>query len=396
MELAIWLLALAASGLLAVSTIVYAVECVFGSLPRRTAPETTERVRAAVAVLVPAHDEEHGIAATLQNIAAQLRDGDRLLVVADNCSDRTAKVAGATGAEVVERHDPTRRGKGYALDYGLAHLARDPRPVVIVVDADCTLLTGAIDELSRTVTATGRPAQSCYLMVASVEQKRRFGVAEFAFLVKNLVRPRGLARLGLPCQLTGAGMAIPWAAIGSIDLAHGHLVEDMKLGLDLAASGYAPVYCEDADVRSAFPETAVGAESQRRRWEYGHLAMLAASGRRLLNRQVLGDPKRLAMTLDILVPPLTLLAAGIAAVIAAGAVVAGLGFGLAPLAVSAGSGLLLLLATAAAWAVHGRQVLPARAVLGIPGYMLGKVRMYPRALVGKTEQVWVRTDRTRT
>ena len=394
-ELAVWLLALAASSLLAVPTIVYAAECIFGSLPRSDAPRPAIP-RAAVAVLVPAHDEEQGIAATLRNIAAQLRDGDRLLVVADNCSDRTAAVARAAGAEVVERHDPSNRGKGYALDFGLAHLARDPRPVVVIIDADCRLLAGALDELSRTVTVTGRPAQSCYLMVAGSDRNGRFGVAQFAFLVKNLVRPRGLARIGLPCQMTGAGMALPWAAVGTVDLAHGHLVEDMKLGLDLAAAGYAPVFCEDAGVRSDFPESTTGAESQRRRWEHGHLAMLAASGRHLLDRRVLGNPNLLAMTLDVLVPPLTLLAACIAAVVVLGALVAALGFGLAPLAVSAASGVLLVLATAVAWAAHGRQALPARAALKIPGYMLGKVGLYPRALAGKSEQEWVRTDRTRT
>jgi len=395
MELAIWLLALIASGLLAVPAVVYATECILGSLAGSVSPRTMHAPRQAVAVLVPAHDEAQGIAATLETIVAQLRDGDRLLVVADNCSDDTAMVARAAGAEVIERHDPSNRGKGYALDFGIAHLAKDPRPVLVVIDADCRLLPGSLDALSRTVSGTGRPAQSCNLMVASDDQKPRFGVAEFAFLVKNLVRPRGLARLGLPCQLTGTGMAIPWAAIGSIDLAYGHLVEDMKLGIDLAAAGYPPVYCEDAGVRSDFPETAAGSESQRRRWEHGHLAMVAASCRRLLNPQVLGDRNRLAMTLDILVPPLTLLAAGIAGVIATGALVAGLGFGYAPLALAAASGTLLAIGTATAWAAHGREALPARAVLKIPVYMLGKVWIYPRALIGKSEQVWTRTDRTR-
>ena len=395
MELAIWLLALIASGLLAVPTFIYAAECLLGSLPGTVSRTTKHAPRLPLVVLVPAHDEEQGIAAALQNIVAQLRSGDRLLVVADNCSDQTAMVARAAGAEVIERQDPSKRGKGYALDFGLAHLARDPRPVVVIVDADCRLLPGALDALSRAVSATGRPAQSSYLMVAGSNPARRPAVAEFAFLVKNLVRPRGLARAGFPCQMTGSGMAIPWAAIGSIELAHGHLVEDMKLGLDLACAGYPPLFCEEAGVRSDFPETVEGRDSQRRRWEHGHLGMLAASFKRLLSRRTLGDPNRLAMTLDVLVPPLTLLAAAVAAVIAVGAVVAGLGFGLAPLSVAAASGILLLIGTGAAWVAHGRQVMPARSLLKIPGYMLGKVWIYPRALIGRSEQNWIRTDRTR-
>src|SRR5262245_49258519 len=74
-------------------------------------------VRQRVTVLVPAHDESRGILATIEGIKAQLVAGDRIIVVADNCTDDTAAVAAAAGAEVIERHDRTSVGKGYALDF---------------------------------------------------------------------------------------------------------------------------------------------------------------------------------------------------------------------------------------------------------------------------------------
>ena len=46
-----------------------------------------------------------------------------------------------------------------------------------------------------------------------------WAISALAFLVKNQVRPRGLARLGLPCLLTGTGMAFPWAVIRGAPLA---------------------------------------------------------------------------------------------------------------------------------------------------------------------------------
>src|SRR4029077_10387036 len=70
-------------------------------------------------VVVPAHDE----ALAIEGVVANLRkldwpaDGFRVLVVADNCTDTTAALARAAGAEVLERNDPTRRGKGYALAF---------------------------------------------------------------------------------------------------------------------------------------------------------------------------------------------------------------------------------------------------------------------------------------
>src|SRR4051794_21947706 len=61
--------------------------------------------RRSVAILIPAHNEGPNIADSIRNIASQLVKGDRIVVVADNCSDDTAKVASEAGATVVERFD---------------------------------------------------------------------------------------------------------------------------------------------------------------------------------------------------------------------------------------------------------------------------------------------------
>src|ERR1700760_1048731 len=70
-------------------------------------------------VVVPAHNEESGITRTVKSLLAMDWPADqfRVLVVADNCTDDTAAVARAAGALVLERHDMTLRGKGYALRY---------------------------------------------------------------------------------------------------------------------------------------------------------------------------------------------------------------------------------------------------------------------------------------
>src|SRR5438105_1471528 len=96
---------------------VLTVEALAALLPRRRRPAAAA-CRPRCAVLVPAHDEEAGVGRTLEAVRAQLAPGDRVLVVADNCADRTAAVAAAAGADVAERRDPARRGKGYALDFG--------------------------------------------------------------------------------------------------------------------------------------------------------------------------------------------------------------------------------------------------------------------------------------
>ena len=166
--------------------------------------------RRRIGVIVPAHNESSGLLPTLADLRSQLLPSDRLVVVADNCTDDTATIASTAGAEVIERHDQFRVGKGYALDFGLRHLQLDPPEVVIVIDADCRVGERAIDLLALACASTGLPAQALYLMTSPQPATINRQVAEFAWRVKNWVRPLGLKALGLPCQLMGAGMAISW------------------------------------------------------------------------------------------------------------------------------------------------------------------------------------------
>ena len=139
------------------------------------------------------------------------------------------------------------------MDFGLKHLSQDPPAIVIVIDADCRIAEGTIDQLAATCAATHRPVQALNLMTAPDESPINYRVAEFAWRVKNWVRPSGLNALNLPCQLMGTGMAFPWELIRSADLAHGSIVEDVKLGLDLAQAGSPPLFCPSAEVKSHFP-----------------------------------------------------------------------------------------------------------------------------------------------
>ena len=70
----------------------------------------------------------------------------------------------AHGAEVIERHDLSRPGKGYALDFGLAHLSAAPPGILIMIDADCRIVRGTIATLVKVCAETHRPTQALYLM----------------------------------------------------------------------------------------------------------------------------------------------------------------------------------------------------------------------------------------
>ncbi|MXQ13735.1 glycosyltransferase family 2 protein [Microvirga makkahensis] len=345
-----------------------------------------------IAVIVPAHNEEAGIRQTLQDIAAQLRPCDRLLVVADNCTDDTAAVARAAGAEVSERQDPERRGKGYALDWGLRHLRQDPPETVVIIDADCRVAPGSILPLAQTAFAAGRPTQALYVMKSAREGQRR-RVQELAWMLKNHVRPLGLARLGLPCQLMGTGMAFPWQPLAAVDLASGHLVEDVKLGLDLAARGRAALFYPAAYVESTFPASETGIITQRQRWEIGSTRTLVQEAPRALWRGLrTGNRDLLALALDLLVPPLSLLSAVVGLVWLACAAAALVGYGLMPLLLATIAGLLTAGSLTLAWARFGRRILGVRDLPELAGHLMQKVRIYRR--LGHLPE-WIRTDRSR-
>jgi cellulose synthase/poly-beta-1,6-N-acetylglucosamine synthase-like glycosyltransferase len=390
MQFGDWLL-LAAAALTAVPFLVLATEALASLLPLRTQRTAG---RPPCVVLVPAHDEEAGIAATIRNVRDHLIFGDRLLVVADNCTDCTAGAARAAGAEVVERTDPDRRGKGFALEYGLRQLENLPPGVVVVVDADCLLETGALDALVRQAAATGRPAQGVYRIGTGVEPDPRRRLSAFAVVLKNEIRPRGLDRLGLPCLLTGTGMAFPSEVLQKAHLGTGNIVEDMKLGADLALAGHPPRLCPTARLTGAAAPDRQATIKQRTRWEHGHVhTLLTQAPRLMIAGLVRFRPGLVGLGLELAVPPLSLLLAVWSVLLAVCLVWwQGAGGSWAPAFALLGAAVLMGGAILLGWVKYGRRTLPLMTLLAAPAYVAWKLPIYAKMLVSR-EKAWVRTQR---
>lgn len=386
----------AAAGLLTFLVTIVAAEIVT-ALPASTRrPIVRHGTRPRLVVLVPAHNEGSGLIPTLSDIQRQLLSNDRVLVVADNCTDDTAEVARARGAEVVERHDTTRVGKGYALDKGLQHLSSNPPEVVVIIDADCRVENGTIEQLALTCAATGRPVQSVNVVTSPYKSLVNHKVAEFAGRVKRWVRPLGLSVFGLPCQLTGTGMAFPFNLLHSADLTSGSITEDLKLGLELSLAGYSPVFCPSARVTSEFPSSIKGTRTQRERWEQGHIDMILKDAFRLVVLAIARHNwQLLALTLDFAVPPLSLLGILLANMLGLTLLAAFFGLSSAPLIVITATLFEFIAAIFVAWLICGRDLLPASSILSLVTYMTGKVGLYIQILAGKGGARWDRTDRNK-
>jgi cellulose synthase/poly-beta-1,6-N-acetylglucosamine synthase-like glycosyltransferase len=352
------------------------------------------RQQSSLAVIIPAHNESAGIKKTIDTIKSQLCPQDYLIVVADNCDDDTASVARHAGASVLERRDATHRGKGYALDFGLQHLASiNPPDLVAFIDADCDVAQGSLFALRQQASDLNRPVQATYLMEKPSNQGLKVSVSAFAFKVKNLVRPLGLFHMGQSCLLTGTGIVLPWAATQAVNIASSNIVEDMKLGLDLAIARYAPLFCEDALVISRLPEEEQAAMKQRTRWEHGHLQTIIDYVPQLLI-QALAQKRLdlLFLALEISVLPLSLMAALTLALFLLSCILAYALQIWVPLYISGMTLVLLFGGILIAWQGFGKEDLSLKDLMMAPLYLLWKIPLYFKFLI-KPEQNWIRTKR---
>jgi len=378
---------------LAIPVAVVCIQCLAAVLPGRRPHNTKPGRRPRIAVLVPAHNEQAVLAETLEAIKAQLKSGDRLVVIADNCTDDTAQLARETGAEVVERNDAGRRGKGYALDCGIRYLEHDPPETVVVLDADCEPGPGAIARIAEEAVKAERPVQCLNLVEGANEARAIETVSRLAFTVKNLVRPLGLRRLGMPCLLTGTGMAFPWPIIATASLADGNIVEDMNLGINLAIDGHPAILCSEARVTSRMPERPEAAAGQRKRWEHGHLHTLLNQVPRLTKHSVLKKKPSLAvMALDLSVPPLALLSLLLALAFGGCMLATFKGLSHYPALICGASIASLAACIAAAWFKFARRTIPVNSLLMIPLYVAWKIPIYLSFGI-RRQETWVRTER---
>jgi len=371
-------------------TLYLAVLTIAGVLPRRAQEATPLAGR--LAFVVPAHNEADGIARTIRDLRVEAaRDGATdVIVVADNCNDDTAAVADACGARVLERNNPEKRGKGYALHHAFETLRPDGHVACIVIDADSQVDPGFITAVRARLGAGAMAVQARYT-VLNGDETPRTRLAELALAGWNVLRPRGRERLGLSVGLLGNGFALRRSVLDAVPYTAASLVEDFEYHLALVDAGIPVRFADDATVRGEMPVSGAAAASQRARWEGGRLQMLRCHGARLAARSLSGDGRFVDPLADLLLPPLAYLVALIL-----GGLVAGL---------LAGGSFAIPLAAALMLAVIGAHVVSAVPVAGlpwhrlwllarVPGYLLWKLLHLGGVLRGaRHDAPWVRTAR---
>lgn len=259
-------------------------------------------------VVVPAHNEEKQIAATVQSLRAVDYPPAmfRVMVVADNCTDHTASLAAAAGAEVLQRTNAEKRGKGYALEYAFERILRDGNAdAIVVVDADSIVSTNLLRAFAARLAGGAQAVQAEY-GVSNPDASWRTRLMAVALAMFHRLRSLGREHMGVSAGLRGNGMCFTCALLRQ----HPHeaygLVEDVEYGITIGLSGHRIVYADEAKVYGEMVTSAAASESQRQRWEGGRMKLMREKLPTLL-RLALKQRSLLLLdlALDLAVPPLS-------------------------------------------------------------------------------------------
>jgi 1,2-diacylglycerol 3-beta-glucosyltransferase len=284
-----WIGILLASASLLASLYILAFAIAGSALSGRPGPRVDSR-KPRFLILVPAHNEADGIRSTIESLLRvdYPRDRFRVVTIADNCEDDTARIAGDCGSEVWVRVDPAQRGKGQALSWAFARAVQSAFDLVVVIDADTNVLPGYLQAIAAEVAATSCDFdrvvfQGRYDFAPTGIKAgwfETFTIASKAAENSFVYRSRSAARLVNLIQ--GNGFCIPLAVLERVPFAAGSVVEDAEYAIALALAGISVRYVDGARVESRMTRSIRDAAPQRLRWASGIFQLILSSVPRLL------------------------------------------------------------------------------------------------------------------
>lgn len=241
------------------------------------------------AVLIAARNEEPVIAQLIDSIQKQTYQDGRtdIFVVADNCTDQTARAAREAGANVVERHNRTKIGKGYALQYLLKHIMKKKffqnYDGFFVFDADNLLEENFIEEMNK-VFSNG------YQVVTSYRNSKNFGDNWITsgyglwFLHEAQFLNRGRMTSGNSCMVSGTGYLVSREILEETNGWNFFLLtEDIEFTADCILKKVRMGYCSQAVFYDEQPTKFSESWHQRIRWIKGYFQVYRKYGKELLH-----------------------------------------------------------------------------------------------------------------
>lgn len=224
--------------------------------------------------IIPAHNEEAVVGNLIESLKNQTYNKDLydIYVIADNCTDNTAKIAKKAGAIVYERFDETKKTKGYALNWFLQQkIAEDaPYDAFFVFDADNIVDKNFIKNMNKKL-CQGEDVVQGYRDIKNPSDN--WITAGYAIFYWQMHRFYHLARynLGLSPLLNGTGFMVRFDVIKPQGWDTETLTEDIEFSLKRIIKGKRLGWATDAIVYDEQPTGFRQSWSQRSRWTVGHI-----------------------------------------------------------------------------------------------------------------------------
>ena len=224
--------------------------------------------------IIPAHNEEAVVGNLIESLKNQTYNKDLydIYVIADNCTDNTAKIAKEAGAIVYERFDETKKTKGYALNWFLQQkIAEDaPYDAFFVFDADNIVDKNNIKNMNKKL-CQGEDVVQGYRDIKNPSDN--WITAGYAIFYWQMHRFYHLARynLGLSPLLNGTGFMVRFDVIKPQGWDTETLTEDIEFSLKRIIKGKKLGWATDAIVYDEQPTGFRQSWSQRSRWTVGHI-----------------------------------------------------------------------------------------------------------------------------
>ena len=257
----------------------------------------------SLVLVIPAHNEENGIAQTLMSAASQTMQPDRIIVICDNCTDGTAELAReAQGVEVWETENNTEK-KGGALNQAWDRLYQElgPEDYLATMDADTELDEHFFEYALETFKLKSGVGGVCATF-ASEPQETPLGLAqqiEYARFCRAVGRKKGLAKC-----LAGAAVVYSARVLKQIYAKRGFLyapvlVEDYELTLAIRHQGYKVVAPKRCRATTEIMPSLRALWHQRRRWYEGTIQELRRYGWSKYTRRDIGAQVFTLLTLSL-------------------------------------------------------------------------------------------------